>query len=388
MTDGAGRQEGMMGAGLRCALLAVCLSGCIASPGGKTPPTKNPPTGVGGNGGVATWPPPAPPGAKPPTTPPPTLGPPISAPAGQWTWVDIPGSACADGSQTGFAVNMATNSKDVLIFLEGGGACWDGSSCWGTVPTSFYMTGYGPSQLSSDPQLTVLYVLNRSDAANPFKDMNLVFLPYCTGDAFAGASVTQLDVNGTPKPTHFVGAANMRLFLERLVPTFSEAGQVWLGGDSAGGFGAGFNYGRVRDAFPNAKVGVLDDSGPPIEPDPARWALWLNAWDIELPPDCPQCVDGPAALVDYYSRRSPDGRFGLISYEYDSVIAPFMNLSSTQFQSELYSQLDHMGATWPNGRYFVIAGSSHVGMLTPSQQLKDWVSAMVAGGQGWSNTRP
>jgi hypothetical protein len=283
---------------------------------------------------------------------------------------------------------MAANSQDVLIFLEGGGACWDGSSCWGTVPTSFYMTGYGPSQLSSDPQLTVLYVLNRSDASNPFKDMNLVFIPYCTGDAFAGASVTNLDVNGTPKPTHFVGAANMSLFLRRIVPTFANAGQVWLGGDSAGGFGAGFNYGRVRAAFPNAKVGVLDDSGPPIEPDPQRWALWLNAWDIELPPDCPECVDGPAALVDYYSQRSPDGRFGLISYEYDSVIAPFMNLSSTQFQQELYAQLDHMGATWPNGRYYVISGSSHVGLLTPTQQLKDWVSAMVTGGQGWNDTRP
>jgi hypothetical protein len=381
-----------MGAGLgssfACAFLSgALLLGCSSTPGGAPPAAPPSSPGVGGNG-AGTWPPPPPPLVTPPGDPPLPLGAPITAPAETWTWVDVPGSACADGSPTGFAVNLTSKSKNALIFLEGGGACWDGSSCWGAVATSFYMNGYTAAQLTTDPQLTVLYVLNRSDANNPFKDYNLVFVPYCTGDAFSGARVADLDVNGTTKPTHFVGSANIRLFLERIVPTFADAPEVWLGGDSAGGFGAAFNFGVVRKAFSTAHVHVLDDSGPPIEPDPARWALWLNAWDIALPDDCPACTDGPGAFVDYYRQKAPDGRFGLISYEYDSIIAPFMNLSSTQFQTELYSQLDHMDATWPNGRYFVIAGSSHVGMLAPTQALKDWVTAMVTDGPGWTNTRP
>jgi hypothetical protein len=346
-------------------------------------------TGRGGTAnGPPTWPPPAPPVVTPPGDPPLPEGAPITAPPETWTWVDIPGSQCGDGSATGLGVNLSTKSKDVLIFLEGGGACWDGASCWGTVATSFYMTGYGAAQLSSDPQLTVLYILNRNDASNPFKDFNLVFVPYCTGDAFSGASVTDLAVNGAPKSTHFVGAANMKLFLERLVPTFADAGQVWLGGDSAGGFGAAFNYGRVRAAFAGKAVHILDDSGPPIAPDPQRWALWLNTWDIALPEDCVECSVGPGAFVDYYRERAPDGKFGLISYQFDSIIAPFMNLTATQFNTELYAQLNHMDATWPNARYFVISGSSHVGMLAPSQALKDWIAAMVTGGAGWVSSKP
>jgi hypothetical protein len=345
-------------------------------------PPSVPRGGTGGNG-PGTWPPPAPPVVTPP--PPPSLpqGPPITAPELTWTWVDIPGSSCADGSATGFGINLNSSSKKVLIFLEGGGACWDANGCWGAVATSFYMNGYTATQMNSDPQLTALYILNRSDTTNPFKDFNLVFIPYCTGDAFAGASITDMTVNSAPKGTHFVGSVNMTLFLERLVPTFAAADEVWLGGDSAGGFGAAFNFGRVRTAFAGKTVNVLDDSGQPIEPDPQRWALWLNAWDIALPPDCDECSLGPQAFVDYYRASAPDGKFGLISYQFDSIIAPFMNLSATQFNQELYAQLDHIDATWPNARYFVIAGSSHVGLLAPSQALKDWITAMVTGSPSW-----
>lgn len=371
------------------ALTALAVAGCSSAQPGSTATTTPPPsTGGVGGGGVATWPPPSPPVTTPPTTPPLPLGAPITAPLEQWTWVDIDGSACGDGSPTGFAVNLTDKSKDVLVWLEGGGACWDGDSCWGAVPTAFYMTGYGAAQLALDPQLTLLYTLNRNDSGNPFRDYNMVFVPYCTGDSFSGASITDIVESGTTHATHFVGAANITLFLERLVPTFADAKTVWLGGDSAGGFGAAFNYGRVRSAFSGATVNVLDDSGPPIQPDPARWALWLNEWSIELPNDCAECVLGPAAFVDYYAQHAPDGKFGLISYEFDSIIAPFMNLTSTQFQTELYAQLDHMTATWNNGRYFVLAGSSHVGLLTPTQPLRDWVSAMVTDGPGWTSTRP
>ena len=69
---------------------------------------------------------------------------------------------CADGSQTGFAINPApTPSNDALIFLEGGGACWDGTTCWGPVSTAFYVaTGYGEAAFETDPQLPAIYLLD------------------------------------------------------------------------------------------------------------------------------------------------------------------------------------------------------------------------------------
>ena len=59
----------------------------------------------------------------------PMLGAPITAPAKTWTWVNFPDAVCDDGSPTGIGVSLNPASKDILIFLQGGGACWDYDSC-------------------------------------------------------------------------------------------------------------------------------------------------------------------------------------------------------------------------------------------------------------------
>ncbi|MGH7328807.1 MAG: pectin acetylesterase-family hydrolase, partial [Polyangiaceae bacterium] len=136
-------------------------------------------------------------------------GTPITAPNETWTWIDVPGTACGDGSPTGVGVNLTDKSDDVMIFLEGGGACWDGESCWGVASTSFYMNGYGATELATDPQIAAIFTLDRSDADNPFRDKNLVFVPYCTGDSHSGNAITTLDYAGIAHATHFVGYENL-----------------------------------------------------------------------------------------------------------------------------------------------------------------------------------
>lgn len=315
-------------------------------------------------------------------------GAPIVAPNETWTWVDVPGTACADGSPTGIGVNLTDKSDDVMIFLEGGGACWDGASCWGPGATAFYVNGYGASELATDPQTTAIFTLNRSDADNPFRDKNLVFVPYCTGDSHSGDAVTTLDYAGRAHATHFVGYRNVGADLSRIVATFPAAKRVWLSGDSAGGFGSAFNFARVQAAFPNARVDVLDDSGQPIEPDAARWELWKNTWNMQLPADCAACASGPNAFVDYYASKFPASRFGLVSFDYDTVIAPFMNITLDQFHEELYATMEHVDASWPRGGYFVLAGASHVGLATPTPDLKTWVTKMVTDDPAWSSVKP
>src|SRR4051812_7393894 len=53
----------------------------------------------------------------------------ISAAPGQWTWVPFGDSRCADGTATGIGVNLAGPTARAIVFLEGGGACWDGFTC-------------------------------------------------------------------------------------------------------------------------------------------------------------------------------------------------------------------------------------------------------------------
>jgi hypothetical protein len=314
----------------------------------------------------------------------------LDASPAAWTWVDVPGAKCADGSATGFAINPAPSpSNDTLIFLEGGGACWNGTTCWGPVSTGFYVqTGYDELAFQTDPQVAAIYLLDRANTNNPFVGKNIVYVPYCTGDVFAGNRETSLDYLGVSHDTHFVGYENVSLFLDYVNSTFPSTNRVWLAGDSAGGFGAALNFEHVQAAMPNARVDVIDDSGQPIEPAAGLWSTWTTAWNVQFPPGCTGCDTSVGAFADYYRMKYPSHRFGLISYQYDTVISPFMEISVTQFNTELYALAAHMDATWPNGHYFIVPGASHVGLLVPSAALMTWVNELVNDDASWASSKP
>ena len=313
---------------------------------------------------------------------------PFTAPEGEWTWIDVPGNVCANGSATGVGVNLTQASDDVLIFMEGGGACWDAAGCWGSVPTAFYVAGYGKAEFDADPQRSPMLPLKRDNVKNPFHTMNMIYVPYCTGDVHAGSNLAIYQVNGAPKPTYHYGAKNFETIVARTVATFPHAKNVWIAGDSAGGFGAALNFPRLQAAYPLVRVGVLDDSGQPVQPAPDRWNQWKAAWGLKPPADCPACDGDVGAYVEYYRVTYPDSRFGLISYDTDGVISTFMGLSGADFATELKGLTARMD-TWPMSGYYIIQGSLHVGMLTAdSPELDTWMQRLVTYDPAWGDVKP
>ena len=116
--------------------------------------------------------------------------------------------------------------------------------------------------------------------------------------------------------------------------------------------------------------------------------MWIDAWNAQLPAGCPGCKTDPGAFVDYFQGNYPSSRFGLVSYQYDTVISTFMGLSLTQFNTELLGLASNMDAHWPNGHYFIIQGASHVGLLAPTSQLETWVTQLVTGDPAWTSVKP
>src|SRR6185312_8681365 len=53
----------------------------------------------------------------------------ITAPEGTWTWVPFPDTSCRDGSSAGIAVSLKSASSKLVIFVQGGGACFDAVTC-------------------------------------------------------------------------------------------------------------------------------------------------------------------------------------------------------------------------------------------------------------------
>jgi len=46
-----------------------------------------------------------------------------------WSWLDMPESRCANGDPTGIGVNLEPGTDEVMVYLVGGGACWNFATC-------------------------------------------------------------------------------------------------------------------------------------------------------------------------------------------------------------------------------------------------------------------
>ena len=101
---------------------------------------------------------------------------PLPGTPGGWTWVDVPGMGCDDGSPTGVAVNPAPGGGgDLFIYFMGGGACWDASTCF-VLNTSVHGP-FGQAQWDGTGAPSVAHALDRARATNPFRDDELRLRP-------------------------------------------------------------------------------------------------------------------------------------------------------------------------------------------------------------------
>jgi hypothetical protein len=181
-----------------------------------------------------------------------TSGAPLPLVDKKWTYVEFPDAHCRNGSQAGITVYRNGNSKRLMFFFEGGGACFDGLTC-GANPEAVDATD------KSGPKGGVLDV---GHADNPFNGFHIVYVPYCTGDLFGG-TIGEGKVEGMTTQK-FVGYLNTQSFLQRVAPTFRDVDDLVVTGVSAGGFGASINFIQIQRAFPDARGKLIDDSGPPM----------------------------------------------------------------------------------------------------------------------------
>lgn len=246
----------------------------------------------------------------------------IDPPALEWTYFEVPGTRCMNGQPAGFAVSKNPDSANVMIYLEGGGACFSDSCDF----TAFNIPFLPPSD----------GIFSRSNSSNPVADWTMIYVPYCTGDIHAGDAEKQLG----GQLRQFRGYSNITKYLEQWVPSF-PAERVLLTGISAGGFGAALNSTQVADAYgEGVELTVIDDSGPPLSNaviPPCLQTLFRETWNLDATvlAACPNCDpnDFATGLLEHVFANYPDIRFGLFSNTADQIIRTYM------------------GAGWGNGQY-------------------------------------
>jgi hypothetical protein len=318
-----------------------------------------------------------------------------------WHWVGFANAFCGDGSTTGIGVNFNNQSSRVLIFLEPGGACWSESMCYVEQTAANFTTGYHSGNFLVDSGKSGFLsqaggFFDRSDASNPFKDDNYIFVPYCTGDLHAGDNIYEY---GTHK-AHHVGHANMAAYLQRIVATFPAARRVTLAGSSAGGYGALVNLDQTQQAFGTTEVDLLDDSGTPMPPDlyPPTGDLFkasFTAWNLgaTLPAGCTACAStGLTALYAYYAATYPGDKAAFLTYENDWVLPWFFDITATQWLHALAEDFAKVDSH-PAQHYFEAPGYGHILFFSPSltartTSVQTWLTQFTTDDPAWGDVTP
>lgn len=305
---------------------------------------------------------------------------------GEWTHYFFDpaeeGAICLVGDE--FQVSVKNGpSDDALLYLQGGGACWDYATCH--VANTAFRTANGPIQSG---------IIDTTDERNPFKDYDIVYVPYCDGSVFMGDAT--VDYGGIT--THHHGLQNLSVAVDALVRNFSNASRVVVAGSSAGGYGTYAGYGAVRVALPETPILVFNDSGPGVQNFDApedvqnRVANW-NFTDL-IPESCTRCSEQYTYLTGWALDRDPWHRSALFSYQQDRVISFFIDLSGPEYRDLFMGVTGDLEAEYPNrfDRYLptgtghtVLLGSEFYTHSINGTSLLDWTRAFLDAPEAWED---
>ncbi|MGA7756890.1 MAG: pectin acetylesterase-family hydrolase [Ilumatobacteraceae bacterium] len=316
-----------------------------------------------------------------------TEAPAAAVTVGEWT--SIPGGddcRCSDGSPFEIWERPADPTK-VMLYFEGGGACFSAATCVPFIPTYTRNLELGVAPDRGG-------VFDETNPENPIADYSIVYVPYCTGDVHLGDSVTEysdtvtVDHNGFP---------NADKGLQTVLANYPDVEQLLVAGSSGGSIATPTFAGLAADELPDTEIVTFGDSSAAYPDVPALNAEIGGAWGVlENIPDWP-VNDGLTAeewsfpgLYVQAGSEHPDITFGRFDYAYDGVQAIFAGLAGIAaddllgFIEQTESDIEADGvpiASYiaPGTSHTILGSDGFYDMEVEGVRLVDFLAALVAG---------
>lgn len=322
------------------------------------------------------------------------------APAAQAVpgWEEItpgPWAVCSDGSPFKFYVKSGS-PKRLMIFLQGGGACWDAGTCTAgihrpRVDLDELRAGHG------------IYALENFD--NPFRGWTFVWIPYCSADIHWGDAVRTYAPGVV---VHHRGATNVRAALLWTYSRVPNPEVVAVTGRSAGAYGALLWAPHVMRRYPRTRVVQVGDVGAGVVTEAFGRQGFAN-WNVAGV--LPGWIPGLAGLRDRVEALSVPLVYAEIARSYphntlaqyntvlDGVQIFFYALMkgerqpsparAMEWSQRMQASLRQIKAQAPNFHSFTAPGSRH-GILTFPEfytetvggvRFVDWLRQLLRGGR-------
>jgi hypothetical protein len=253
------------------------------------------------------------------------------------------------------------SENNLLIYLEGGGACLDYNTCGGPTST---VTTLDPEFDSGPRPLKSTYVrgiFDVSNPLNPFRNWTIVFIPYSTGDIHVGNRVVKYYNVSNPtqsKTIYHVGYVNAIVAM-RWINSSGNFDKIVVSGSSAGGFGTILHFYRASEIF-NKPIIAINDAGPGTQANatsPFRNQILFDRWGIQqnYPPDSWQYFENsdPLRFLNWALNESLGGCgnciYALFEDQWDIVIGPyFQGYSFADYQARLLELVGSIKANFSN----------------------------------------
>jgi hypothetical protein len=249
-------------------------------------------------------------------------------------------------------------SDDLLVFLQGGGACHS-EFCLAVT--------------KAPPGIPLVDVLDPGLADNPFRDFDVAYAPYCDGSLFTGDGEVDDDGDGQTD-RHHRGLANLSATLNVAKAAFPAPPRVVLGGSSGGAYGTAL----VRATYPDAEILVLADSGTGIArgpDDPVYLETMLGEHgSLRFFPDsCEGCLASGhvTGLTDWWLQRDDNTRIAVFASWYDYIIGDvFLQIPPDTHRDLLAEETAALHEAYPDRyRRFLVDGRDHTTLLGDASGL-------------------
>jgi len=231
------------------------------------------------------------------------------------------------------------NPKNLLIFMQGGGACWQ----------DFYFCNI-LSEAQEPPPNPPFGIWDDSvppgmkDSPNPLDDYSVVYMPYCDGSVFTGDKDV-FDPNFPFGPVRFHrGLENASAGIDMAKKMFPKARRIVVAGSSAGGVGAAsFAPLLTRMSFGNqVQLSVFNDAGPvAVDLNDVYGGIPRRAFDWDFgqfyPASCTECDDHgqQTALIKWRLDNDSTIRESFYSTDGDATDRFFLGVPTQEMYREL-----------------------------------------------------
>jgi hypothetical protein len=311
---------------------------------------------------------------------------------------------CIHGQPYIFFAKRGSVNK-LVMYYQGGGACWEQLTCGIPVCDQVSDEGDNPNNASGG-------FADLSNPDNPFRDWNVVFVSYCSCDVHFGQSDKQYT---DALLIHHRGYDNARVVEKWAREHFVNPDVIFITGSSAGAYGAWFHGALLQSVWPASRLHVLADAGNGVITQDFLEQYFPN-WNFEanLPANIPgvqEAIESGTGIVGYteavakffpattwaHYTTAFDGNFGGQTGFYNVMLNnndPAAALSwwngSCQFNQVMTQQAQDTAAALTatnNYRYYIGTGSRHTmwgsdkvytdttgGVPT----IVDWINGMLA----------